>query len=450
MIQNILIANRGEIALRIVRACHELGLRAIAVYSTADRDAAHVRQADDAICIGPASPVRSYLNKEAILQAARITGADAIHPGYGFLSENADFAQMVAEQGLVFVGPPAGVIRTMGDKLAAKRTMLEAQVPCVPGTEGALPDDPAVIHALATEIGYPVLIKASAGGGGRGMRIVEDASGLTEAAALTQAEAGQAFGNPDIYIEKFMPDPRHVEIQVLCDNYGNAVWLGERDCSMQRRHQKVLEEAPAPFIDRKLITRVAERAVEACKRIGYRGVGTFEFLYQDSEFYFIEMNTRLQVEHPVTELVTGVDLVQAQLRVAQGEALWLTQEDVTLQGVALECRLNAENPVTFAASPGTITTWRPAGGPGIRLDSHISAGDVVSPYYDSMIGKLIAYAPTRDEAIRRMLRAVKETQIDGVSTNLSLHEKILSDAGFGSGEFDIHSIGKTIKVAEDV
>lgn len=450
MIQNILIANRGEIALRVVRACHELGLRAIAVYSTADKDAAHVRQADDAICIGPASPVRSYLNKEAILQAARITGADAIHPGYGFLSENADFAQMVTEQGFVFIGPPADVIRTMGDKLAAKRAMLEAQVPCVPGTEGALPDDPAVIHALAEEIGYPVLIKASAGGGGRGMRIVENASTLTDAAALTQAEAGQAFGNPDIYIEKFMPDPRHVEIQVLCDNYGNAVWLGERDCSMQRRHQKVLEEAPAPFIDRTLIAHVAERAVEACKRIGYRGVGTFEFLYQDSQFYFIEMNTRLQVEHPVTELVTGIDLVQAQLRVARGEALWFTQADINLQGVAIECRLNAEDPVTFAASPGTVTTWRPAGGPGIRLDSHISAGDEVPPYYDSMIGKLIAYAPTRDEAIRRMLRAVKETQIKGVSTNLPLHEKILSDVGFSSGKFDIHSIGKTIKVEEDV
>ncbi|WP_323993207.1 acetyl-CoA carboxylase biotin carboxylase subunit [Nguyenibacter sp. L1] len=450
MIKNVLIANRGEIALRVIRACHELGLRATAIYSTADRDAAHVAQADDAICIGPASAARSYLNKEAILQAAHITGADAVHPGYGFLSENAAFARMVVERGLVFVGPPADVIDTMGDKLAAKRAMIESGVPCVPGTEDALPDDPEAIRSLAEQVGYPVLIKAAAGGGGRGMRVVEKPEDLIEAASLTRTEAGQAFANPDIYIEKFMATPRHVEIQVLCDNYGNAIWLGERDCSMQRRHQKVLEEAPAPFIARHLIAEVAERAVAACKLIGYRGVGTFEFLYQDGHFYFIEMNTRLQVEHPVTELVTGVDLVQAQLRVAQGETLWLRQSDVDLRGVAIECRLNAEDPVTFAASPGTVTTWCPAGGPGIRVDSHMRAGDAVSPYYDSMIGKLIAYAPTRDEAIRRMLRAVRETRVEGVSTNLTLHEQILLNDGFVSGTFDIHAIGKSIKVEPDV
>ncbi|MFT9049274.1 acetyl-CoA carboxylase biotin carboxylase subunit [Gluconobacter cerinus] len=450
MVTNVLIANRGEIALRVIRACHELGLKATAVCSAADRDAAHVSQADDAICIGPAPAQKSYLNKEAILLAAKLTGADAIHPGYGFLSENADFARMVEDRGLVFIGPTADVIEKMGDKIIAKKAMIDSGVPCVPGTDGALPDDPEVVHEIAKQIGYPVLIKAAAGGGGRGMRVVEMPSELLGAAALTRAEAAQAFSSPAIYIEKFMGHPRHVEIQVLCDNYGNAIWLGERDCSMQRRHQKVLEEAPAPFIARDLIAEVGERAVVACKHIGYRGVGTFEFLYQDGQFYFIEMNTRLQVEHPVTELVTGVDLVQAQLRVARGERLWLTQSDVETRGVAIECRLNAEDPIEFVASPGTITNWWPAGGPGIRVDSHIRTGDTVSPYYDSMIGKLIAYAPTREEAIKRMLRAVRETSVSGVSTNLPLHEQILLNADFQEGNFDIHAIGTKITVGSNV
>ncbi|GGH07106.1 acetyl-CoA carboxylase biotin carboxylase subunit [Alsobacter metallidurans] len=436
----VLIANRGEIALRIQRACRTLGLRTVAVYSEADRDAAHVRMADVAICIGPAQAARSYLDASAILLAAKATGAEAIHPGYGFLSENADFAEAVANAGLTFVGPSADCIRIMGDKVAAKRAMLEAGVPCVPGPGAALPDDPDAIRAAAAQIGYPVILKAAGGGGGRGMRVVERESALLDALALTREEARRAFGNPQIYVEKFLGHPRHVEIQVVADAHGQAIWLGSRDCSLQRRHQKVLEEAPAPGLSATLVAEVGERCAQACRRIGYQGVGTFEFLVEDNAFYFIEMNTRVQVEHPVTEMTTGVDIVAEGIRIAQGERLSLSQADVTCAGHAFECRINAEDPETFTPSPGRITRFDAPGGPGVRIDTHVGAGVVVPPYYDSLIGKLIVHGASRREALARLRVALSEMRVDGIKTNLPLHRRILADPGFTAGGVDIHHL----------
>ncbi|HMC15441.1 MAG TPA: acetyl-CoA carboxylase biotin carboxylase subunit [Albitalea sp.] len=445
MFDSVLIANRGEIALRIQRACRGLGLRTIAVHSEADRDAIHVRQADQALCIGPAAAVHSYLNQAAILFAAEVSGAQAIHPGYGFLSENAGFVARVEEAGLTFIGPSAACIRTMGDKVAAKRAMRAAGVPCVPGPDSTLPDDSAAVQAIAREIGYPVIVKAAGGGGGRGMRVVNDEAGLLDALSLTREEARRAFGNPEVYIEKFLLHPRHVEIQVLADSHGNALWLGSRDCSLQRRHQKVLEEAPAPGIDAGVIAAVGERCAEACRQIGYCGVGTFEFLYENDAFYFIEMNTRLQVEHPVTEMTSGIDIVQQQIRVARGERLSLTQADVSCSGHAIECRINAENPETFAPSPGLITGWELPGGWGVRVDSHAGAGYRVPPYYDSMIAKLIVHGATRDDALARMRLALAEMRVDGIATNLPLHRDIVQEQGFAAGGVDIHHLERWLQ-----
>ncbi|MGJ7510238.1 acetyl-CoA carboxylase biotin carboxylase subunit [Variovorax sp. GT1P44] len=445
MFDTVLIANRGEIALRIQRACRGLGLRTVVVHSEADRDAVYVAQADQALCIGPAAPGQSYLNQSAILFAAEVSGAQAIHPGYGFLSENAGFAQRVEEAGLTFIGPSAACIRTMGDKVAAKRAMRKAGVPCVPGPDDGLPEDPATIQALAREVGYPVIVKAAGGGGGRGMRVVQDEASLLDAMALTREEARRAFGNPEVYIEKFLLHPRHVEIQVLADSHGHAVWLGSRDCSLQRRHQKVIEEAPAPGIDEALIAEVGERCAAACRQIGYCGVGTFEFLYERGAFYFIEMNTRLQVEHPVTEMTTGIDIVQHQIRVARGEQLALTQADIRCQGHAIECRINAEDPGTFAPSPGRITGWQVPGGFGVRVDSHANAGYRVPPYYDSMIAKLIVQGDTRDDALDRMRLALAEMRVEGISTNVPLHREILRDAGFAAGGVDIHHLERWLQ-----
>ena len=440
LFDTVLIANRGEIALRIQRACRGLGLRTVAVHSEADRDAVYVRQADQALCIGPASPSRSYLNQAAILFAAEVSGAQAIHPGYGFLSETAGFADRVAAAGLTFIGPSAQCIRTMGDKVAAKRAMRAAGVPCVPGPDTSLPEDPKALRALAREIGYPVIVKAAGGGGGRGMRVVQDESGLLDALSLTREEARRAFGNPEVYIEKFLLHPRHVEIQVLADSHGNAVWLGSRDCSLQRRHQKVLEEAPAPGIDGALIAAVGERCAQACRQIGYCGVGTFEFLYENGSFYFIEMNTRLQVEHPVTEMTAGIDIVQQQLRVARGERLLIEQAQIACRGHALECRINAENPETFAPSPGLIDEWVLPGGFGVRVDTHAGPGYRVPPYYDSMIAKLIVHGATRDDAMVRMRAALDEMHIGGIATNLALHRQIVRDPAFVAGAVDIHHL----------
>ena len=440
MFSKVLIANRGEIAVRIQRACRELGLRTVAVHSEADRDARHVRLADEALCIGPASPQHSYLDQAAILFAAQVSGAGAVHPGYGFLSENADFAARVEDAGMAFIGPTPAAIRTMGDKVAAKRAMKRAGVPCVPGPDGALPDDPALIAEAAREIGYPVIVKASGGGGGRGMRVVHEEARLLDAVAVTREEARRAFGKPELYVEKFLQYPRHVEIQVIADTHGHALWLGSRDCSLQRRHQKVLEEAPAPGIDAAVIAGVGERCAEACRQIGYRGVGTFEFLYEDGAFFFIEMNTRLQVEHPVTEMTSGLDIVQMQLRVALGEPLPIAQADVSSTGHAIECRLNAEDPVSFAPSPGRITLWDAPGGNGVRIDSHVSTGTLVPPYYDSLIGKLIVHAASRDEALRRLRLALAEMRVEGVKTNLPLHRAIADDAAFSAGGVDIHHL----------
>ncbi|MFC5519678.1 acetyl-CoA carboxylase biotin carboxylase subunit [Polaromonas jejuensis] len=445
MFDTVLIANRGEIALRIQRACRGLGLRTVAVHSEADRDAVYVRQADQALCIGPASPGQSYLNQAAILFAAEVSGAQAIHPGYGFLSENAGFAERVEQAGLTFIGPSAACIRTMGDKVAAKRAMRESGVPCVPGPDGALPEEADAVRAIASEIGYPVIIKAAGGGGGRGMRVVQEEGALLDALALTREEARRAFGNPEVYIEKFLLHPRHVEIQVLADSHGNALWLGSRDCSLQRRHQKVLEEAPASGIDPALIAEVGERCAGACRQIGYCGVGTFEFLYEKGAFYFIEMNTRLQVEHPVTEMTTGIDIVQQQIRVARGERLALKQADVACQGHALECRINAENPETFVPAPGRITGWQVPGGFGVRVDSHASAGYRVPPYYDSMIAKLIVHGTSREDALARMRLALSEMQVEGIATNLPLHRDILRDAGFAEGGVDIHHLERWLQ-----
>jgi acetyl-CoA carboxylase biotin carboxylase subunit len=438
MFEKILIANRGEIALRIQRACREMGIKTVVVFSEADRDAKYVKLADEAVCIGPAPSALSYLNMPAIISAAEVTDAQAIHPGYGFLSENADFAERVEKSGFVFIGPTAESIRLMGDKVSAKQAMIRSGVPCVPGSEGALPDNPKEIIATAKKVGYPVIIKAAGGGGGRGMRVVHTEAHLINAVNMTREEAGRAFGNPEVYMEKFLENPRHVEIQILADTYKNAVYLGERDCSMQRRHQKVIEEAPAPGIDRRLIAKIGERCAEACRKIGYRGAGTFEFLYENDEFYFIEMNTRVQVEHPVTELITGIDIVQQQILIAAGEKLPFRQKDIEFRGHAIECRINAEDPVKFMPSAGRIISWHMPGGPGVRVDSHAYAGYFVPPTYDSMIGKLITYGATREQAIRRMSIALSEAAVEGILTNIPLHRELMLDPNFVEGGTSIH------------
>jgi acetyl-CoA carboxylase biotin carboxylase subunit len=442
MFDKVLIANRGEVALRIQRACRALGVKTVVVHSEADRDASYVASADEALCIGPAAAGRSYLNSSAVLLAAEATGAGAIHPGYGFLSENADFAAAVEAAGRVFIGPPSACIRTMGDKVAAKRAMREAGVPCVPGPDEDLPEDMGAIAAIAQEIGYPVIVKAAGGGGGRGMRIVHAPDELAEALDVTSAEARAAFRNPAVYIEKFLERPRHVEIQVLCDGHGNHLWIGDRDCSLQRRNQKVVEEAPAPGIDRALIASVGARCTEACRRLGYRGAGTFEFLFQDGAFFFIEMNTRVQVEHPITEVTSGVDIVKEQIRIARGEALGFAQADISCRGHALEFRINAENPWSFAPSPGTVTRWDVPGGIGVRVDSHMVAGGSVPPYYDSLVGKLIVHGATRQEAMERAAIALSEMRVEGVETNLPLHRAILDDPVFRDGGYAIHHLGQ--------
>lgn len=446
MFDKILIANRGEIALRIQRACRELGIKTVVVYSTADKEAKYVKLADEAVCIGPAPSGQSYLNMPAIISAAEVTDAEAIHPGYGFLSENADFAERVEKSGFAFIGPRPDSIRLMGDKVSAKNAMIKAGVPCVPGSAGALPtDNPKEIIASAKRVGYPVIIKAAGGGGGRGMRVVHTEAALLSAVNMTREEAGRAFGNPEVYMEKFLEKPRHVEIQILADTHGNALWLGERDCSMQRRHQKVIEEAPAPGIDRKLIAKIGERCADACKKITYRGAGTFEFLYENGEFFFIEMNTRVQVEHPVTEMITGIDIVQEQIKIAAGQKLSFRQRDIVFRGHAIECRLNAEDPFKFTPSPGRIQSWHMPGGPGIRVDSHAYSGYMVPPNYDSMIGKLIAYGATREQAIRRMRIALSEMVIDGIQTNVPLHRELMLDSKFVEGGTSIHYLEQRLE-----
>lgn len=444
MLNKVVIANRGEIALRILRACKELGIKTVAVHSTADRDLKHVLLADESICIGPAQSVQSYLNIPAIIAAAEVTGADAIHPGYGFLSENANFAEQVEHSGFTFIGPTADVIRLMGDKVSAINAMKSAGVPCVPGSDGPVGNDIKLNKEIAKRIGYPIIIKASGGGGGRGMRVVHHEKNLEESIAMTKAEAKAAFNNDVVYMEKYLENPRHVEIQVLSDTHGNAIYLAERDCSMQRRHQKVVEEAPAPGVTEEQRAFIGNRCAQACIEIGYRGAGTFEFLYENGEFYFIEMNTRIQVEHPVTEMITGVDLVKEQLRIAAGMPLSFKQEDIKVTGHAIECRINAEDPKTFFPSPGKITMLHVAGGLGVRWDSHIYDGYTIPPYYDSMIGKLITYGETREVAIRRMLTALSETIIDGIKTNIPLHELILEDENFQKGGTNIHYLEKKL------
>jgi acetyl-CoA carboxylase biotin carboxylase subunit len=444
MLDKVLIANRGEIALRIFRACREPGIKTVAVHSTADTSLKHVLLADETVCIGPPRAQQSYLNMPAIIAAAEVTDAVAIHPGYGFLSENADFAEQVEESGFVFIGPKPETIRLMGDKVSAIRTMRAAGVPCVPGSDGALGDEPQENARLARDIGYPIIIKASAGGGGRGMRVVHSEAALFSAISVTRAEALAAFGNDELYMEKFLDHPRHIEFQILADSHGNAVHLGERDCSMQRRHQKILEEAPAPGISAEERKRMGERCVEACLAIGYRGAGTFEFLYQDGQFYFIEMNTRVQVEHPVTELITDIDIVRAQLEIAAGERLAFEQADVRFHGHAIECRINAEDPKSFVPSPGTVTLWHPPGGPGIRVDSHMYSGYSVPPYYDSLIAKVLAHAESRRAAIARMTTALQEIVIDGISTNIPLHQEIFQHGAFKTGGTDIHYLERRL------
>jgi acetyl-CoA carboxylase biotin carboxylase subunit len=438
MFEKVLIANRGEIALRIQRACRELGIKTVAVHSEADREAKYVRLADESVCIGPASSALSYLNVPSIISAAEVTGAEAIHPGYGFLAENADFAERVEKSGFVFIGPRAETIRLMGSKISAKDAMEAAGVPVVPGSGGALSDDPEALLSIAEKIGFPVIIKASAGGGGRGMRIVQTADELVAAVAMTRGEAGAAFGDDTVYMEKFLTLPRHIEIQVMADEHGNAIFLGERDCSMQRRHQKVIEEAPAPGISVALRNKIGERCAAACRQIGYRGAGTFEFLYENGEFFFIEMNTRIQVEHPVTEAITGVDLVQEQLRVAAGEKLSVSQKDIVIRGHAIECRINAEDPFTFVPSPGRVTQFHTPGGPGIRVDSHMYQNCTVPPYYDSLIAKIIAHGDTRAQALSRMRIALSEMVVEGIKTNIPLHQELLNDPGFIEGGTSIH------------
>jgi acetyl-CoA carboxylase biotin carboxylase subunit len=448
--EKILIANRGEIALRIQRACREMGIKTVAVHSEADADAKYVMLADESVCIGPAPSRDSYLNIPAIISAAEVTDAQAIHPGYGFLSENADFAERVENSGFVFIGPRAESIRIMGDKISAKVAMKKAGIPCVPGSEGSLPEDPKEIRRLAAAVGYPVIIKAAGGGGGRGMRVVHTEAALVNAVTMTRTEALNAFNNPTVYLEKFLENPRHIEIQVLADEHKQAIYLGERDCSMQRRHQKIIEEAPAPHVKARLIERIGEKCAEACRKLGYRGAGTFEFLYENDEFYFIEMNTRVQVEHPVTELITGVDIVQEQIRVAAGLKLRLRQKDVVKKGHAIECRINAENPYTFVPSPGRITQYHVAGGPGIRYDSHVYANYYVPPYYDSLVGKLLAYGDTREQAIARMRVALSEMVIEGIQTNIPLHQELMNDAAFIRGGVSIHYLEEKIAALKSI
>ena len=449
MLDKVVIANRGEIALRILRACHALGIRTVALHSTVDRNLKHVAMADESVCIGPAPSNRSYLDMPAIIAAAEVTDAQAIHPGYGFLAENADFAERVEESGFIFIGPKADTIRLMGDKVAAIKAMKDAGVPCVPGSDGPLGDDAAVNIKLAREIGYPVIVKASGGGGGRGMRVVNTEAALANAISTTKSEAKAAFGNDVVYMEKFLEDPRHIEIQVLADGQGNAIHLGERDCSMQRRHQKVVEEAPAPGITDEQRAEIGRVCVEACLRIGYRGAGTFEFLYEKGRFYFIEMNTRIQVEHPVTEMVTGIDLIREQLLIAAGRPLSIRQEDVVLRGHAIECRINAEDPDSFLPSPGLIQHYHAAGGAGVRVDSHVYAGYRVPPDYDSMIGKLIVHGADREQAICRMRVALSEMVIDGIKTNIPLHQRIMRDVGFQQGGQNIHYLEKRLAERRD-
>jgi acetyl-CoA carboxylase, biotin carboxylase subunit len=438
MFEKILIANRGEIALRIQRACREMGIRTVVVHSEADTEAKYVKLADESVCIGPPPAAASYLNIPAIISAAEVTDAEAIHPGYGFLSENADFAEKVERSGFVFIGPRPENIRLMGDKVSAKQAMTKAGVPTVPGSEGALPDDPKEIVRLARKVGYPVIIKAAGGGGGRGMRVVHTEAALLNAVNMTRSEAQAAFANPVVYLERYLEQPRHIEIQILADAHKNVVYLGERDCSLQRRHQKVMEEAPAPDLPAKLRDKIGERCVEACRKIGYRGAGTFEFLYEDGQFFFIEMNTRIQVEHPVTEMITGIDLVQEQIHVAAGEKLRMRQKDVQLRGHAIECRINAEDPYRFTPSPGKITSYHPPGGPGIRVDSHVYQGYTVPPNYDSMVGKVIAYGASREQAMSRMRVALSEMVVEGILTNIPLHRELLNDTAFMRGGVSIH------------
>ncbi|HBO2793476.1 TPA: acetyl-CoA carboxylase biotin carboxylase subunit [Pseudomonas aeruginosa] len=444
MLEKVLIANRGEIALRILRACKELGIKTVAVHSTADRELMHLSLADESVCIGPAPATQSYLQIPAIIAAAEVTGATAIHPGYGFLAENADFAEQIERSGFTFVGPTAEVIRLMGDKVSAKDAMKRAGVPTVPGSDGPLPEDEETALAIAREVGYPVIIKAAGGGGGRGMRVVYDESELIKSAKLTRTEAGAAFGNPMVYLEKFLTNPRHVEVQVLSDGQGNAIHLGDRDCSLQRRHQKVIEEAPAPGIDEKARQEVFARCVQACIEIGYRGAGTFEFLYENGRFYFIEMNTRVQVEHPVSEMVTGVDIVKEMLRIASGEKLSIRQEDVVIRGHALVCRINAEDPKTFMPSPGKVKHFHAPGGNGVRVDSHLYSGYSVPPNYDSLVGKVITYGADRDEALARMRNALDELIVDGIKTNTELHKDLVRDAAFCKGGVNIHYLEKKL------
>jgi acetyl-CoA carboxylase biotin carboxylase subunit len=443
-LNKILIANRGEIALRIMRCCRDLGIKTVAVYSTADRDLKHVRLADEAVCIGPPASAKSYLNVPAIISAAEITRAEAIHPGYGFLAENADFAERVETSGFKFIGPTAACIRLMGDKVSAIAEMKAAGVPCVPGSDGPLGADMKTNHNLAHEIGYPIIIKAAGGGGGRGMRVVRSAGELEQSIEMTQSEAGAVFGNPVVYMEKFLETPRHIEFQVICDEHGNAIHLGERDCSMQRRHQKVVEEAPAPGIDEATRNDMGQRCVDACKRLGYRGAGTFEFLYENGEFYFIEMNTRVQVEHPVTEMITGKDIIKEQIFAAEGRVLRWKQSDIKINGHAFECRINAEDPVNFMPSPGTIKQYHPPGGLGVRVETHIYNGYTVPPYYDSMIAKLVVAGNTRESALARMRGALSEVFVDGIKTNIPLHIDIFNDAAFQKGGTNIHYLEKKL------
>ncbi|RVT95591.1 acetyl-CoA carboxylase biotin carboxylase subunit [Rhodovarius crocodyli] len=445
----VLVANRGEIALRVIRACKALGLRSVAVFSEADRGASYLALADEAVCIGPAPARASYLDGQAVLMAALATGAQAIHPGYGFLAENGDFAEAIEQAGLQFIGPTAEVIRLMGDKITAKAAMKQAGVPCVPGSDGALPDDPAACAALAERIGYPIIVKAAGGGGGRGMRMVRSADELATAVATTREEARRAFNNPELYMEKFLEHPRHVEIQVLCDHHGNAVWLGERDCSVQRRHQKVIEEAPAPGIPREAVAALGERCAAACRAIGYRGAGTFEFLYEDGVFAFIEMNTRVQVEHPVTELTTGIDIVREQISVAQGNKLSFTQADIQRAGHSIELRINAEDPFTSIPSPGHVAVWHAPGGPGLRVDSHMVSGAEVPPHYDSLIAKIIAHAPTREACLDRLLGALRELRVEGITVNADLHRLVLSDHAFRQGGVTIHYLEKRLEAERE-
>jgi len=445
MIQKILIANRGEIALRILRACHKLGIKTVAVHSTVDRQLPHVKMADESVCIGSPDPKKSYLNIPSIISAAELTNADAIHPGYGFLSESAIFAEIVESNKFIFIGPPSKVLKKMGNKIKAKNAMKKFGVPCIPGYDGILPDDIKENIKKAKEIGFPIMLKAIHGGGGRGMMIVNSAKDLDEAINITKSEAENAFGNGDLYFEKYFDKPRHIEIQVLCDNFGNAIHLGERDCSLQRRNQKVIEETTAVNIPRESISKIGKICTDACKKLGYTGAGTFEFLYQDGEFSFIEMNTRIQVEHPVTELLTGIDLISQQIFVASNEKLKISQKDISFNGHSIECRINAENPETFLPSPGNITFFHPPGGPGVRIDSHIYSGYDVPPNYDSLLAKIIVHAEDRRTAIKKMLFAINETVIEGIQTNISLHKKLLTSEFFVNGEFTINTLNEFIK-----